>query len=315
MQLQRAVVAGGTGFVGQHLVRELLAQGTKVTVLTRQPDDRRGFPGDVELRKWSPTGPTTDDDGVEAVAGIVSGADVVVNLAGAPIARKWTRKVRQDILSSRVGAALMLTRAFSALGPGERPPAIISASGVGIYDASDTHAGPLNELSRAGDDGDVCQQWEAATAPLGGLTRLVTLRFGLVLGIEGGVLPSMLPVFRFGFGGTFGNGEQSVSWIHIDDVVQMILRAATDSTISGVFNATSPSPCTMHEFTQTLAKALDKPHWLQVPKPVLSMILGEAAQSILQGTKVQPVRWLDHGFVFNHPRLDEALQDVVKPLI
>lgn len=298
-----AVVSGGTGFIGSRLAAALRADGWSVTILTRGDAP---VPAGCNAVRWNPgrTGPSP------ATQEALRGADLVVNLAGHPVVSRWSESGRALITNSRVGSTSAIANAVAALPAGERPGVVVSASAVGFYGVdSET---PVDEGTPAavGFLPDVCQKWEAAAEPMGGLTRLVTLRFGVAVGPGGGALSRMLPAFQFGVGGPVGTGKQCVSWVHVDDIVSMVMRAATDVGVRGVYNATAPKPVSMQEFSGALAKALKRPNLFPVPELVLQLAYGEAAEVVLKGQRVLPKRWLAEGFEFKYPDVDSAMQAV-----
>lgn len=186
----------------------------------------------------------------------------------------------------------------------------MSASAVGFYGVDSDKA--VDEMTE-GADGflpDVCRQWEEAARPMEGITRLVVLRLGVAVGNGGGALARMLPVFRLGLGGPVGSGKQCVSWVHVDDIVAMVMRAVTDASVRGVYNATAPNPVSMQEFSSSLAKALKKPNLFPVPEFALQIAYGEASEVVLKGQRVLPKRWLAEMFEFKYPDIDSAMRAV-----
>jgi uncharacterized protein (TIGR01777 family) len=236
----------------------------------------------------------------------LSEADGVVNLAGEPIAEKrWSPSHCQLLLQSRVRTTELLVAAIGALQ--KRPSVLINGSAVGFYGSSTS--AHFTEASPAGTDflAEICQQWEAASAPASNLCRLVTLRIGIVLGPDGGALGKMLPVFRMGFGGPVGSGRQWMSWIQRHDLCRLIAAALEDSAYQGTYNAVGPEPSTMAAFASALGKALGRPSLLPVPGPILQLLLGDGAQVVLEGQQVLPERLIAQGFAFDYGQLSAAL--------
>lgn len=312
MALGKVVVAGGTGFVGSRLVRALLVEGASVTVLTRNSANCTSFPLEVTLRDWSPP------DGVDIVADTIKDASLVVSLAGAPVVQRWSESGKKDILSSRVDSTTLLAKAVESLSPESRPRAVVCASAVGYYGSEPTMGDALDESSPSGPDNDflvnVCKQWEAAAAPIADLTRLVILRLGVVLAPGGGALARMVPAFQVGAGGPVGSGMQAVSWVHADDVVQMVMEAGNNESVSGVYNATGPQPATMKEMSQALASALNRPCIFPVPGLALKLVYGDGAQVVLEGQTVKPSKWLSHGLKFKYETVEQAMVGVAQEL-
>jgi hypothetical protein len=287
------VVLGGTGLLGSALVTDLRRAGRDVRVLTRRPRQ----PGDVP---WDQRAP------LDTLAAVLAGADAVINLAGAPIARRWTRTHKQAIVESRVALTERLAGAIAAASP--RPPVLISASAVGIY-------GPrgdewLTEASAPG-EGFLAQTavaWEQAAFSAAPHTRVVALRTGIVFDRRGGALAPMALPFRLFVGGTLGSGRQYVSWIHIHDWIAMVRWALTNDAVSGPINLTAPQPVTNLELTRTLARVLRRPALFPVPAFVLRIVLGEMAEAVLTGQRVLPATATALGFTFKYPELEGALR-------
>lgn len=275
-------VLGAAGFVGRALVAALRARGDDVrTASLRDPN---------------------------AAAAASARSDVVVNLAGATVAARWTASRLREIERSRVD----LPRAFlEALHrDGTRPRVYVSASAVGYYGTS--RSATFDETSPPGDDvlARICIGWEreARRAEEFGM-RVATVRTGLVLGRDGGALARLLPIFRLGLGGVVASGEQWVSWIHLDDLVALYLRALDHGT--GPVNATAPEPVTNRAFTRALGAALHRPTPLPVPAFALTLALGAGATLLSEGARVLPRAALADGFTFAYPTLTSALDAIV----
>lgn len=304
----RVAVTGATGFVGSRLVEKLQAENHQVLVLTRDPDRaRRAFPTaafpNVEIQAYSPLESSEWQQKL-------SGCDGVVNLAGAPIAEsRWTPERKQEILDSRKIGTEKIVEAIAQANP--KPAVLVNASAIGYYGVSETKT--FEETSPPGDDflAQVCQSWESeATKVKESGVRLVILRNGIVLGM-GGALAKMLTPFRMFAGGPLGSGRQWFSWIHREDLVNLILRALTQPDMAGVFNATAPNPVRMSEFCQALGEILHRPSWLPVPNFALEMLLGDAAQVVLEGQQVLPKRTQACGFEYQYPTIKQALAEIL----
>jgi uncharacterized protein (TIGR01777 family) len=238
----------------------------------------------------------------------LAAADAVVNLAGEPIAEKrWTPQHLQVLTSSRIDTTRALVAAMAALPGSQRPGVLINGSAIGYYGTSPSAR--FTETSPAGADvlGRLCQAWEAEARAAEPLCRVVILRIGIVLGGDGGALGKMLPVFRLGFGGPIGDGQQWMSWISRPDLCQLILTALSDGAYAGVYNAVAPNPCSMGVFAGTLGRCLGRPSLLPVPGPVLQLLLGDGAKVVLEGQQVLPERLQEQGFPFRHAELSAAL--------
>lgn len=298
------LVAGGTGLVGRTLMQALLAQGSKVAILTRNPQALEALPAGASVHGW------------EALPDLLDGADAVINLAGEGIAdRRWSVARKAAILDSRI---LATSRLVGAMRHCPRPPAaLVNASAIGYYGPKD--AAPVDEGAAPGSGflADVCLAWEAeamAATALG--VRVARIRMGVVLAREGGALPKMaLPVRCFA-GCKLGSGKQGLSWIHLDDLVAMLMEAARNPAWEGAFNATAPEPLSNAAFTRLLAKQLHRPI-LPVPGFLTSLatrlLLGEMAEALLlQGAYVQPAHALALGFQFHFPTAESALKDLLQ---
>jgi uncharacterized protein (TIGR01777 family) len=293
----KVAITGATGFVGSRLVEKLLARGDEVLVLTRNlTAAQQKFPTTqvVQYR------PLESGDWQQSI----SGCDAVVNLAGEPIAEKrWTPEQKQIILESRSIGTQKIVEAINQAA--SKPQVLVNASAIGYYGISDT--AQFDETSPAGNDFlvQVCQAWEAAAQQTS--SRLVILRFGIVLG-NGGALAKMIPPFKMFMGGPIGSGNQWFSWVHLDDLVGMILQALANPQLSGVFNATAPQPVRMKDLCHELGEVMGRPSWMPVPGFVLEAMLGDGAMVVLEGQQVLPKAWLAQGFNFQYPEVKPALR-------
>jgi uncharacterized protein (TIGR01777 family) len=238
-------------------------------------------------------------------------SDAVINLAGEPVAAgRWTTDRKAAMRSSRVGTTTALVAALSQLR--HRPTVLVSASAIGYYGPRGDE--PLTEEAASGTGflAELCRDWEAAARaaePLG--IRVVLPRIGVVLG-PGGALAKMLPAFRMGLGGPIGRGTQWMSWIHRDDLIELLLAVLTQD-LRGPINATAPQPVTNREFSRALGRALHRPTWARVPGLVLRILFGQMAEELLlTGQRVVPRRAEAMGFRFQYPTLEEALRGIVQ---
>lgn len=304
----KVAIAGATGFVGSRLVEKLQAAGHQVVVLSRDAARAlRVFPAsaypNLEVVAYTPA---ESGDWQKSIAG----CDGVINLSGVPIAEeRWTQARQQAILDSRRLTTAKLVEAIVNANP--RPSVFVSASAIGYYGTSET--AEFDETSPAGDDflAAVCKDWEAAAQPAKNAgTRLAILRLGIVLGM-GGALGKMLPAFKLFAGGPLGTGKQWFSWVHREDLVDLILYALQNSQVQGVLNATAPNPVRMNELCQTLGEVLKRPSWLPVPSFALELLLGDGAKVVLEGQKVLPKQTLASGFQYQYPTLKLALEEIL----
>jgi uncharacterized protein (TIGR01777 family) len=305
----KVAITGATGFVGSRLVERLNEEGHQVLVLTRSADRaRRVFPNSafpsVEIIAYSPL---ESGEWQKQIAG----CDGVVNLAGAPIAEsRWTPERKKEILDSRTIGTQKIVEAIAQAEP--KPSVLVNSSAIGYYGTSETAT--FDETNSPGSDflAQVCQAWEAEATKVKDVgTRLVILRTGIVLGM-GGALAKMLPPFRFFAGGPIGSGQQWFSWIHREDVVNLIIRALTHPEMEGVFNATAPQPVRMKELCNTIGEVMHRPSWLPVPDLALEMLLGDAAQVVLKGQQVLPKRTQSAGFEYQYPAVRQAVEEILR---
>ena len=297
---QAILVTGGTGFIGTALVRRLIERGDKVYVIARSPAKAERLFGSQALIAPS----------LQALPETVK-IDAMVNLAGAPVfGRPWTDARKVALVRSRIDTtrALVDWVADHAV----KPRVLVSASAIGWY-GTEHGDRAVTETMPAGLDfpAMLCAACEKETRRAEKLDlRVARLRIGLVLGCDGGMLKPLLRVFRLGLGGRFGAGRQWMSWIHLEDLLALIIRALDDPTFSGAINAVAPQPVTNAEFTRTLAAALHRPAILHAPAFALRLMLGEMATLLLDGQRVLPERADQLGFQFRYRALDAALADI-----
>ena len=275
-------ITGATGFIGRGVAEHLRNSGHNVRAVSL----RGAIPPDA-----------------------LAGTNAVIHLAGEPVAQRWTRAARDRILRSRVEGTRVLLAAMRA----QPPQVLISASAVGYYGTRGDEV--LIESAPPADDflGRVAVAWEQeaqAAEPMG--VRVARLRIGMVLGPRGGALARMLPPFRLGVGGRLGGGKQWMSWIHIDDLVGLISFLMKESTVRGVFNATSPFPVTNREFTRALAEAVHRPAILPVPAWALRLMFGDMSQVLLASQRALPDAAQRAGFIFQHPDIFAALAQLTR---
>ncbi len=300
----RVLVAGATGFIGKELIKELDKKGHEVLVLTRNLDTARfNIPVHCEIGTWNPE--------LNSIpSSFFNGIDAVINLSGEGIAdSRWSDEHKNKIIQSRVVSTRQIIKAMTNMN--ERPQVFVSASAIGVYGNRGDEL--LNEYSSSGEGflSQVCQNWEDEIFQAKTLgVRTVALRIGMVLGHDGGALEKMLPPFKLGVGGKLGSGSQWMSWIHINDLVNMMIYAVENSSINGEYNAVSPTPVKNTEFTKTLGKVLKRPTIFPVPEIILKIALGELSELLLGSQKVDAKRICDAGFKFQFPGLEQCLHEV-----
>lgn len=292
----KIAIAGGSGFLGTPLVRRLLSAGHDVVVLSRNPAKVEAGRGVA----WHP--PAVDG----AWACEVASADAVVSLAGESIGDgRWTEARKQRLISSRLDSTQALVEAIRR--EPERQRAFVSASAVGFYGLRDDEA--LDEHSTRGSGflAALCETWEAAARQAEPISRLVVLRFGVVLDESGGALGKMLLPFKLGAGGPIGTGLQWMSWVDLEDVLRVIEWVLADQSASGVYNVTAPEPVRNAEFGRALGRALHRPAFMPAPGFALRLVFGEMADEILlRGQRVLPARLQEAGFTFRQRTIDRA---------
>ncbi|HUP46063.1 MAG TPA: TIGR01777 family oxidoreductase [Thermoanaerobaculia bacterium] len=293
----RVVVSGGSGFIGQALVRHLIQQGHDTAVLTRHPDK-------VNLGRpllW-------DAKSQGAWSGDAAAADAVINLAGENIGEgRWVAARRRRLIDSRLDATGALVEAMRT--QPSRARVFVSASAVGYYGPRGDEE--LDETASRGEGflAEMAARWEEEARAADSVSRVVILRFGVVIGPGGGALAKMLLPFRLGLGGRISSGRQWFSWISRDDAARVIDWAMTNEGAAGVYNATAPGPVRNRELTSALARALHRPAIFPIPAIVMKVLFGQMAEeTLLSGQRVVPSRLLANGFRFERNAIDSALQ-------
>lgn len=297
----KILISGSHGLVGSALARSLTEDGHEVVRLVR----KESAPGSLEI-EWHPNQGRIDAQRLE-------GFDAVVHLAGESIASgRWNNEKKRTIRESRTKGTTLLSE---ALAPLSQPPSVfISASAIGYY--GDRGDELLTETSTPGNDflASVCVEWEQSTRPAAekGI-RTVLSRFGIILDRDGGALAKMLPPFRMGIGGRFGDGRQWMSWIALDDVVGALKWLLRDKAVNGPVNFVAPRPVTNAEFTRTLGRVLGRPTFFPIPAFGARLAFGEMADALLLSSqKVEPTVLENRGFAFYWPRLEPALDHLLR---
>lgn len=297
-------MTGGTGFVGTALTRTLVNAGIPVTVLCRPGESLSGPPEGAEFFEGDPTIPGSWQD--EAAR-----HDTCINLAGASIFSRWTKRHKALIRESRIATTENLVAAMEKRKG--KPTTLFSTSAAGYYGFTGDEK--LTEEAPAGDDflARVAAEWERAALKAQDFgARVVITRFGIVLGPGGGALGKMVPLFRWGLGSPLGSGRQWFSWIHLEDLCRAFLFLMKHEEMKGPVNVTSPGAVTNRTLTKSLAAQLSRPVILPpVPSPVLRVVLGEFSHVLVRGQRAVPKRLTDAGFTFAFPNIDGAIKSVV----
>jgi uncharacterized protein len=301
---KHVIVTGATGFLGKPTIQSLLAAGYTVTALVRSPlSAKQVLPSEVRLVSWDGVAiPPTE---------LFESTNAVVHLAGETLAKwPWTQARKQILLDSRV----LSTRAVvTSLHAAQKPPAVfVMASGMGYHG----NAGlmPVTESGPPGTDflGTMASAWEAAAGPAQALgIRVVALRFGMILALQGGALAPLKRVYGLGLGARLGSGKQGHPWIHRDDAIGLILHSLKHANLQGPVHGCAPQTPSQWAFAKALGRALHRPVWPWTPTWALKLILGEFSDILLHGQYGQPVKARDSGYAWKFPQLEAALQDCV----
>ena len=300
----KVLVTGATGFVGTRLVNELFKAGHEVNLLSRNAAQAKAkFSIPVNAFSWN----TAELPPKEAFAGV----EAVVNLAGEGIANKrWSESQKKKIYDSRITGTTNLLKGLH--NAGVKPKVIVSATAIGFY--GDRGNEILKEDAKKGSGflADVCADWEKAASENATGIRLVNLRIGVVLGSNGGMLQKLLPLFKLALGGPVGNGKQWMSWVHVDDLVSLMLYSIANESVSGILNAVAPKPVTNGDFTKAMGQTLSRPAVLPAPAFGIKLAMGELSALVLDSQKVSSEKAEHLGFKFEYPTIDKALNEIVK---
>jgi uncharacterized protein len=298
----KIAIAGASGFIGSLLADHLWNQRHDLLLLSRNPPRET----DVTKQEWVAWNPRTTGSWEQSLDGV----DGIFNLAGEPIAAKrWTHAQKERIKTSRVQSTRALVNAIATAK--DKPKFLINASAVGYYGPHGDET--ITEDSGPGDDylSRVCVAWEEEASKAEAYrVRVVLVRTGIVLGKGKGALAKMVPPFKFFAGGPLGSGNQWMPWIHIEDQLGLLMFFLDNETARGPFNATAPNPVTMTEFGKTLGDVLNRPSWATVPAAVLTLLVGEMAEMLLNGQRAVPQAALKLGYEFKYPTLMPALQSL-----
>ncbi|MET0391305.1 MAG: TIGR01777 family oxidoreductase [Polyangiales bacterium] len=297
LPVSKVCVMGATGFLGRALCAALEQGGATVHRYSRSA--RPGF------ATWDPGSGKIDLDPLE-------GSDAVVNLSGEDIAAsRWSAARKHALRESRVASTELLVSTLAQL---ERPPSVlVNASAVGYYGNRGQDAVFEHSPRGHGFLAELCQAWESATAPAAQRgVRVVIPRFGIILSAQGGALARMLPAFKLGVAGRLGDGQQFMPWISLSDAVSVIRFMIGAIDIAGPVNAVAPEATTNEDFTETLARVLKRPAFIPVPNFALKVALGELSQVLLEGANVRPQVLEEVGFRFDYPRLEDALEAMLR---
>lgn len=289
------LITGGTGFIGSTITKFFLQQNNYITILSR---------GRSKVLK-----PVRVIESINQI-NTNEKINIIINLAGSSINKKWNKTYKEILISSRVEVTKSLITLIKALK--EKPDLLISASAIGYYGTQNNKY--LDETSSYIDDftNELCNLWEleAQKAQELGVRTCIT-RLGVVLGKNGGVLEKILPLFKLGLGGNIGSGKQFFSWIHVDDVIGIFNFLISNKEQKGIYNLTSPSPTTNSQFTKALSRTLKRPDFFTVPSFLIKMVFGEMGDKLLlNGSAVYPKKLLDNGYEFKFKTIESALKNI-----
>ncbi len=279
-------VSGAGGFIGKQLRLFFESKGNEVIAVSRM----------------------NENTPVNEVVRQLSGVDVVINLAGAPVIGRWTKAYKKKLFDSRISTTRKIVEAIGLLD--QKPQLLISASAIGIYSQEGEHT---ESNFHVADDylGEICLAWESEAKKATPFTRVAITRFGIVLGKEGGALKRMLPLFKIGLGGKIASGRQGFSWIHVRDVVNAMHFIINNKNAAGEFNFTAPDVVDNNRFTNVLAGKLGKPAVFAVPSFALKLAFGEGSIAVAGGQFAKPQHLLEAGYKFDYPELSKALDDII----
>lgn len=312
------LITGGTGLVGSALSRLLLSNGYDVIILSRNPietasrfdveSERRDFRhnGKIFFSKWDIGRKRIDPEAVRA-------ADHIIHLAGAGVAaQRWTPARKKEILESRTQSSELLVNTLREMPNKVRT--VLSASAIGWYGPD--HGKAFTETDPSAEDflGTTCKLWEESIEPVNGLgKRLVKLRSGIVLSAKGGALAEFRKPIRMGVAAILGDGEQTMSWVHLDDLCGAYLHALETPQVSGVYNVVAPNPVSSKTLTISLARHMNGKRFLRmrVPASALKTILGEMSIEVLKSARVDGSKLTQTGFRYQFPEIEGAMTDLV----
>jgi hypothetical protein len=280
------LIAGGSGFVGKKLRNNAIRKGHTIRLIAREDYLNKDSLNDKI--QWS---------------------TVIINLAGVSISKRWTKSNKTEIYKSRINTTKAIVEGIQAAQ--RKPKLLISVSAIGIYSNSKIQT---EDDNLEADDflAQVCKDWEIVAQRASNDTRVVIFRMGVILGRNGGIVKQLSTLFKLGLGAKLGSGEQMMSWVHIDDVVNAFLYALKNQQMAGIYNLTAPIPVSNSEFTKAFAKAMHRKAWFTIPAFVLRIIYGEQASMFLDEKYVLPKRLLEADFNFRNDTIQAAFKQIFR---
>jgi len=283
----RIAICGASGFIGTELSRVLVTSGYEVVRIGREH-----FKDSIVL------------------SNSLSGCEVVINLCGAPIVKKWDETYKHELYVSRIETTKKLIKEISLLQ--NKPSLFISASAIGIYEENLVHEDD-SEVYGTSYLALLAKEWESEAKKVKNLgLRCAIFRLGVVLGKNGGAMQEVKLAFKIGLGAVPGNGKQPFSWIHIDDVITVFERAIKESNMQGIYNLVAPECVSVKTFMTTFGKIIGRPAWLNVPEAIMKIRYGEGAESLLRGSFALPTRLENEGYIFQYKKLNYALTQIMR---
>ncbi len=308
----KILLFGCSGFIGKELIPRLIKEKHEICIVSRKNINQLQIKNSLSMINFLKLDATNEKNwSNENLIKKLKDSDGIINLIGEPIAdKRWTDSQKKEIEDSRINTTKYLMKNLKSLKI--NPKFIINASAIGYYGTSLSNE--FTEESTNGEDflAKLCKNWEQEALKKPFFTRLVIFRIGIVLGKGGGALGKMIPIFKLGLGGPIGNGNQWMSWIHRDDLCELIINAIKDKKYNGIFNAVAPEPVKMREFSSKLAISLKRPNLLPVPGAPLRLMLGDGAKLVLEGQRVISIRLKNNFFKFKYPTLQNALSALTK---
>lgn len=293
---------GATGNIGKKLAKRLVENGHFVSNVSRDINKSKSLLPNIQRHL------SLDDN--EELQKAIALSDVVINLAGFPVSEKWTKENKELIYNSRIKITSKIVELINT--SQNKPKKFISSSAIGFYGNGREHLLTIDSPPGVGFLANVCLDWEEEAQKVDEKVILIIPRIGIVLDKESGALPKMATPFKLFVGGILGDGRQWMSWIHIDDLVNLFIEFVETDKYEGVLNAVSPNSVRNHTFSKILAKVLNRPNLLFVPSFVLRIILGESASMVLNSQKVFPEKLIQNDFEFKYPELEKALINLLK---